>query len=43
MSQNKQAKEKMSVQQRNLRRNQLIWVALSGILILTMLISLIRF
>jgi hypothetical protein len=43
MSQSKQAKAKMSVEQRNLRRNQIIWVALSGILILTMLISLIRF
>jgi hypothetical protein len=43
MSQTNKAKSKMTEQQRNLRRNQLIWVALSGILILTMLISLIRF
>jgi hypothetical protein len=43
MSQSNKSKPKMSVEQRNLRRNQLIWVALSGILILTMLISLIRF
>ena len=33
----------MSTEQRALRRNQIIWVSLSGIIILTMLISLIRF
>lgn len=43
MAQPKQTKKGMSIEQRALRRNQIIWVSLSGIIILTMLISLIRF
>lgn len=43
MAQPKQTKKGMSVEQRALRRNQIIWVTLSGVIILTMLISLIRF
>lgn len=43
MAQPKQTKKGMSVEQRALRRNQIIWVSLSGIIILTMIISLIRF
>jgi len=42
MAQTKQSKNQMTYQQRAVRRNQIIRVTLSGILILTMLISLIR-
>jgi hypothetical protein len=43
MPQNQSKKPKMTQEQRTLRRNQLIFIGLSFILIISMLISLVKF
>ena len=43
MPQNQTKKPKMTQEQRTLRRNQLIFIGLSFILIVSMLISLVKF
>lgn len=40
---NKTAKSKMTREQRNLRRNQIIFIGFSLLLILSLVISLVRF